>query len=48
MRRLPLTSKPKATLTILHGTVDHSGVYDELAKTLAAAGVAVFGQWAPS
>lgn len=27
---------------ILHGTVDHSGVYAELAECLAAAGVAVF------
>mmetsp|Transcript_22806 Transcript_22806/g.35189 ORF Transcript_22806/g.35189 Transcript_22806/m.35189 type:complete len:317 (-) Transcript_22806:117-1067(-) len=32
----------KATLMIVHGTVDHSGVYDEFAKTLVDAGIAVF------
>lgn len=34
----------KATLIICHGTVDHSGVYDELAQALASEGVAVFAQ----
>jgi alpha-beta hydrolase superfamily lysophospholipase len=32
----------KATLSILHGTVDHSGVYEALALALARDGVAVF------
>jgi alpha-beta hydrolase superfamily lysophospholipase len=32
----------KATLMIVHGTVDHSGVYAELAKALATSGIAVF------
>lgn len=31
-----------ATLMIVHGTVDHSGVYDELGKSLSSRGVAVF------
>lgn len=31
-----------ATLLILHGTVDHGGVYDELATLLNKAGIAVF------
>jgi acylglycerol lipase len=31
----------KATLMILHGTVDHSGVYSELGKALSAQGIAV-------
>ncbi|CAL1153991.1 unnamed protein product, partial [Cladocopium goreaui] len=31
-----------ATLMIVHGTVDHSGVYDELGTYLSAKGVAVF------
>jgi len=31
----------KATLMILHGTIDHSGVYEELAKALNQIGVAV-------
>jgi acylglycerol lipase len=31
-----------ATLMILHGTVDHSGTYAELAQDLANAGIAVF------
>eukprot|EP00435_Cladocopium_sp_Y103_P021831 s706_g5.t1 len=35
-------SKAWATVMIIHGTVDHSGVYDELAKYLSAKGVAVF------
>jgi len=35
-------SKVKATLMIVHGTVDHSGVYGELAERLVAKGVAVF------
>jgi acylglycerol lipase len=30
-----------ATLMILHGTVDHSGVYSELGKALSAQGIAV-------
>jgi len=34
--------KAWATLMIVHGTVDHSGVYAELAETLVARGVAVF------
>lgn len=33
---------PKATLMILHGTVDHSGVYREIGQRLAAKGIAVF------
>eukprot|EP00933_Yihiella_yeosuensis_P041850 TRINITY_DN36251_c0_g1_i2.p1 TRINITY_DN36251_c0_g1~~TRINITY_DN36251_c0_g1_i2.p1 ORF type:complete len:368 (-),score=57.12 TRINITY_DN36251_c0_g1_i2:42-1145(-) len=32
----------EATLMILHGTVDHSGVYAELGKSLADSGIAVF------
>jgi acylglycerol lipase len=32
----------KATLIILHGTVDHSGIYAELGNKLAACGIAVF------
>jgi alpha-beta hydrolase superfamily lysophospholipase len=32
----------KATVIILHGTVDHSGVYNELALHLASKGIAVF------
>lgn len=32
----------QATLMILHGTVDHSGTYAELAQNLANAGIAVF------
>jgi len=35
-------SKTWATLMIVHGTVDHSGVYAELGERLAAQGVAVF------
>ncbi|CAJ1405224.1 unnamed protein product [Effrenium voratum] len=35
-------SEPWATLMIVHGTVDHSGVYSELGQFLAAQGVAVF------
>ncbi len=38
----PPPSAPKATLTIVHGTVDHAGVYAELAAALTAVGVAVF------
>lgn len=38
----PLETKVHATLMIVHGTVDHSGVYAELAQRLALAGVAVF------
>jgi len=34
--------KTWATLMIVHGTVDHSGVYEELGKSLSAKGVAVF------
>lgn len=36
--------KIKATLMIVHGTVDHSGVYDEIAQDLAKEGVAVIAQ----
>jgi len=32
----------KATLMIVHGTVDHSGVYTELAQRLIPSGIAVF------
>jgi alpha-beta hydrolase superfamily lysophospholipase len=32
----------QATLIIVHGTVDHSGAYDELAKKLTQVGIAVF------
>ena len=32
----------KATLMIVHGTVDHSGVYTELAQRLVQSGIAVF------
>mmetsp|Transcript_17874 Transcript_17874/g.50411 ORF Transcript_17874/g.50411 Transcript_17874/m.50411 type:complete len:334 (+) Transcript_17874:66-1067(+) len=35
-------SKAWATLMIVHGTVDHSGVYEELAQRLVAKGIAVF------
>eukprot|EP00428_Durinskia_dybowskii_P023348 CAMPEP_0170234700 /NCGR_PEP_ID=MMETSP0116_2-20130129/17095_1 /TAXON_ID=400756 /ORGANISM="Durinskia baltica, Strain CSIRO CS-38" /LENGTH=354 /DNA_ID=CAMNT_0010485493 /DNA_START=6 /DNA_END=1068 /DNA_ORIENTATION=- len=35
-------TKVRATLMILHGTVDHSGVYGELAERLVEKGVAVF------
>jgi acylglycerol lipase len=38
----PTNVKVKATLMIVHGTVDHSGVYAELAKELVSAGIAVF------
>ena len=38
----PLGTKVHATLMIVHGTVDHSGAYAELAQQLALAGVAVF------
>ncbi|CAE8640197.1 unnamed protein product [Polarella glacialis] len=38
----PDRSKAWATLMIVHGTVDHSGVYAELGERLAAQGVAVF------
>ena len=34
----------KATLIICHGTVDHSGVYHELATALVNVGIAVFAQ----
>lgn len=34
----------KATLIICHGTVDHSGVYHDLAKALVKHGIAVFAQ----
>ena len=34
-------SRIKATLMILHGSVDHSGVYEELARALNGVGVAV-------
>lgn len=32
----------RATLMIVHGTVDHSGVYADLGRDLAGAGIAVF------
>ena len=38
----PLGVKVQATLMIVHGTVDHSGVYAELAQQLALVGIAVF------
>ena len=38
----PQQNNTKATLIICHGTVDHSGVYDELAKELNKVGIAVF------
>lgn len=38
----PLEVKVHATLMIVHGTVDHSGAYAELAQQLALAGIAVF------
>jgi alpha-beta hydrolase superfamily lysophospholipase len=38
----PLGTKVHATLMIVHGTVDHSGAYAELAQQLALAGIAVF------
>jgi acylglycerol lipase len=38
----PLGVKVHATLMIVHGTVDHSGAYAELAQKLANVGVAVF------
>jgi len=38
----PLGAKVHATLMIVHGTVDHSGAYAELAQQLALAGIAVF------
>lgn len=41
-RRWEPPKAPKATLMIVHGTVDHSGVYAELAAALTAVGVAVF------
>ena len=34
----------KPTLIICHGTVDHSGVYHDLAKALVKHGIAVFAQ----
>ncbi|MDH5676369.1 MAG: lysophospholipase [Myxococcales bacterium] len=34
----------RATLIIVHGTVDHSGYYDDLGRALAAEGVAVVAQ----
>lgn len=37
----PTKTKIKATLLIVHGTVDHSGVYRELAHQATAAGIAV-------
>jgi len=40
----PLDENVKATLMIAHGTVDHSGVYEELARKLSATGIAVFAQ----
>lgn len=36
------TATVKATLMIVHGTVDHSGVYNELAQRLVQEGIAVF------
>eukprot|EP00667_Euglena_gracilis_P021241 EG_transcript_23210 len=41
-RRWEPAGEVRATLMILHGTVDHSGAYAELARGLAAVGVAVF------
>jgi len=38
----PAEISVRATLMILHGTVDHSGVYAELAKNLNQKGIAVF------
>jgi len=38
----PQDAEVYATLIILHGTVDHSGSYAELAQKLARAGIAVF------
>ena len=35
------TTTIRGTLMIVHGTVDHSGVYEELASTLTASGFAV-------
>jgi len=40
----PQHKEIKATLFIVHGTVDHSGVYHELASKLAKEGIAVFAQ----
>lgn len=40
----PAEQEIKATLFIVHGTVDHSGVYHELASKLAKEGIAVFAQ----
>lgn len=40
----PVEQEIKATLLIIHGTVDHSGVYHELASKLAKEGIAVFAQ----
>jgi acylglycerol lipase len=40
----PVDQEIKATLLIIHGTVDHSGVYHELASKLAKEGIAVFAQ----
>lgn len=34
----------RATLILVHGTVDHSGYYGDLGRALAAEGVAVFAQ----
>ena len=38
----PVGAKVHATLMIVHGTVDHSGVYAELGLKLAQQGIAVF------
>jgi len=37
-----VSTNPIATLMIIHGTVDHSGVYAEIGKVLSDAGIAVF------
>lgn len=38
----PAVEKTRATLMIVHGTVDHSGVYREMGRRLADRGIAVF------
>jgi len=43
-RRWIPTGPIRATLIVVHGTVDHSGYYDELGRALAAEGVAVVAQ----
>lgn len=37
------TSRPRAAIVLVHGTITHSGLYDEMGRYLAARGYLVYG-----